>query len=85
MNRKRLYNGWTNYNTWLVNLWLDNDGSKDYWREVAEETTLTPQGLAEAIQESIEENIPESGLFADLLNAAMQEVNWLEIAESIEE
>lgn len=30
------YNGWTNYETWLVNLWLDNGGSGEHWREEAE-------------------------------------------------
>lgn len=30
------YNGWTNYETWVVNLWMDNEeGSRDYWLEVA--------------------------------------------------
>lgn len=37
MNRKE-YNGWTNYETWVVNLWMDNEeGTYDYWREVAQE------------------------------------------------
>jgi hypothetical protein len=32
------YNGWTNYETWLVNLWMDNEqGSQDYYREQARE------------------------------------------------
>jgi len=32
------YNGWTNYETWNVALWLDNDqGSQEYWREVAQD------------------------------------------------
>ena len=30
------YNGWTNYETWLAALWMDNDGG-DYWSEVAQE------------------------------------------------
>lgn len=31
------YNGWTNYETWCVNLWLGNDqGSDEYWRERAQ-------------------------------------------------
>ncbi len=32
------YNGWTNYETWLVNLWLDNDASTyAYWLEQAQQ------------------------------------------------
>jgi len=32
------YNGWTNYETWLVKLWIDNEqGSQDYWIERAEQ------------------------------------------------
>ena len=31
------YNGWTNYETWAVVLWIDNDqGSYTYWREQAD-------------------------------------------------
>lgn len=33
-HEKRGYNGWINYETWAVGLWLDNDqGSYHYWRE----------------------------------------------------
>jgi hypothetical protein len=32
------YNGWTNYETWLVNLWMDNErGSQEFFREQAKE------------------------------------------------
>ena len=35
---KKEYNGWHNYETWLVKLWIDNEeGSYNYWREVAQE------------------------------------------------
>jgi hypothetical protein len=28
------YNGWTNYETWCVNLWMDNEqGSQEFFRE----------------------------------------------------
>jgi hypothetical protein len=38
MSEDRTYNGWTNYETWAVALWLDNEqGSYLYWREQAEE------------------------------------------------
>lgn len=29
------YNGWSNYETWLRKLWLDNDGSDELMREWA--------------------------------------------------
>ena len=30
------YNGWTNYETWAVGLWIDNDqGTYFYWRDEA--------------------------------------------------
>ena len=29
---KKEYNGWTNYETWVVNLWIGNEqGSSNYW------------------------------------------------------
>jgi hypothetical protein len=37
MDDKR-YNGWTNYETWLVNLWMDNsEGDQSYWSEQAQD------------------------------------------------
>ena len=37
MNHKE-YNGWTNYETWVVNLWMENsEWSYEYWLEVAQE------------------------------------------------
>lgn len=38
MSNDTKYEGWTNYETWVVNLWMGNDqGSYEYWREVAQE------------------------------------------------
>lgn len=32
------YNGWPNYETWCVNLWMDNEqGSQEFFRETAKE------------------------------------------------
>jgi len=36
MSKEAGYNGWTNYETWCVHLWLSNEeGSYRYWREEA--------------------------------------------------
>jgi hypothetical protein len=38
MSNEQKYNGWSNYETWLANLWFDNDeGTQSYIREQAEE------------------------------------------------
>lgn len=92
MTRKE-YNGYTNYETWVVALWLDNEeGSSDYWREQAEELVKSESGdkdeatrrLADTLQEQHEEANPcanSNSVFADLMNAALSEVDWHEIAE----
>lgn len=38
LKESKRHNGWTNYETWCVNLWLDNEEpSYRYWREQAQE------------------------------------------------
>lgn len=79
----KTYNGWTNYETWNVKLWLDNDGEQEYWAREARKAK-SPYDLGQAIKASHEENTPTvTGVYADLLNGALSEVNWLEIAESL--
>jgi len=82
------YNGWKNYETWAVNLWLNNEaGHYHMIREQA--SVLDIYELATYIREYVEEmmdalDIPTS-MFSDLLNAALSEVNWDEIAEGFKE
>ncbi len=91
------YNGWTNYETWLVKLWMDNyQGSHEYWREMAEETFKVDGqnaklSLADILKDQHEEHYlevlrhakQECSWMSDMLGAAMSEVNWHEIAESL--
>ena len=38
---KNEYNGWTNYETWVVSLWMDNEQpTQEYWAEKAREALL---------------------------------------------
>lgn len=99
---KKEYNGWTNYETWLVKLWMDNEeGSSNYWHEQAEmcleqtdrrgfedteASAMLSDMLKERHEEIIYETIPQhlhASFIMDLMNAAMSEVNWYEIAESL--
>ena len=78
------YNGWTNYETWLVSLWMGNNEESDRnWRR-AGRTAESIQHLADAMEEdhaALVEQCP-AGLAQDLMNAALSEVNWREIATS---
>jgi hypothetical protein len=96
MERKD-YNGYTNYETWAVALWIDNDqGSQEYWLSVATELSSpdSPEYIADEntqkcrlsdrLKDEHEEALPElQGFSADLLNAAMSEVDWYDIAENL--
>ena len=80
------YNGWTNYETWNVKLWLDNEQGSCYAMEelAAEYREEDSWKLGDAIQAWCEEFYPElePSMFSDLLRSAFDEVNWREIAEA---
>jgi hypothetical protein len=81
------YNGWYNHETWLVSLWLSNEqDSYDMVRDMISDpySDYAVYDLADALKEYIEEDNPLGGqanMFSDLINAAISEVNFDEIAE----
>lgn len=90
--------GWKNYETWCVNLWLDND--ERLYREVRDRAqalarNTDPEDAKSTMSEWLKDYVGElqptlGGMWADLLTSALGEVDWAEIAgqkidEAIEE
>jgi hypothetical protein len=101
------YQGWANYETWAVKLWMDNEeGTYNYWRERTTAAWAEAEHggnqfagsrsdrarilLAVWLKDEHDDNAEHAGLkaidgtvYADLLNAALSEVDWYEIADSL--
>jgi hypothetical protein len=70
-------NGWSNKETWLVELWFG-----DYFAELAGEgVELDADHLQSIVEEMLEEQMPQTGLLADFVNDSLREVNWHELSE----
>ena len=88
------YNGWKNYPTWAVNLWLTNDPGSEEWAMDITRAAVDNDGphmrydvaseLKYAVREMIEneENGGAEGMAGDLLGYALDCVDWYEIADA---
>lgn len=79
------YNGWTNYETWCFSTWIDNDESlRDEMIEQALENDDPIDSLTDSLKNFIQESMPElKGVYLDLLQGAIDEINFREIAENL--
>lgn len=84
---KQEYSGWTNYPTWNMALWMDNDqGLQEMVLEQAA-ASKDKYELADWLKNFWEEQADEQGLttnsgpFVDIFGWALEQVNWDEIAE----
>ncbi len=84
------YNGWTNYETWCLNIWIDNDQYLNERKaELVREVTLHYDDkqvyelslLLESMVEELKDNALEVGLLSDLLGGAIGKINFYELAE----
>lgn len=84
----RGYEGWQNFETWSTYTWLT--GTEDdyqYCVELAQEAKLTNHprsALADSLKDWLEANSPlaDADVFTDLLNAAISNVDWFDIADA---
>ena len=81
------YNGWTNRETWLVNLWYMDE--MPYYFTTKDQYTVEHQELEEAVISTCEtlEGIVDlpCGLVADFLSGCWSRVNWHELADHLKE
>ena len=87
------YNGWKNKETWLVNVWLNNDYDlyKHYistLTEIVEKQSnvlytnrLVIDELKEIVWEIYREEHREFGLINDLIETSLNNVDWSRLAE----
>jgi hypothetical protein len=81
------YNGWTNKETWLVNIWY-MDSMPEYFAD-REQFEVEPSELRDAIQYISEEcealsQLP-AGLLSDFIQTCWADVNWNELADHLNE
>ena len=88
------YNGWSNYPTWVYNLWQDNDEyNYNYVRELVEEIREeedneeeTNYKLQERLKDEFENNNPlidNADVYTDLIGWAISHIDWREISEHL--
>jgi hypothetical protein len=84
MDREQV-NGFSNYSTWLVALWLDNDF--DYMLKTDDLLSdyKDKHDLAEALKKIIGDDIPEiDGMWLDLIRNQLDgQVDFVQIAEKL--
>lgn len=80
------YNGWSNRETWLANLWLTNDEASYRFLmeaiESQEQSWQSAEWLKMCLQEQLGNEVGTPCLWQDLLQHAFDSIDWIEIVEN---
>ena len=80
------YNGWTNRETWAVNLWLSESMDSYYFlRRICKkncEVWEKAEELEAHFQDQLEDMYDVPSFWSDILGTALDRVNWVEIVTS---
>ena len=72
------YNGWSNYGTWVVKLWIDNDqGLSNYVQELAQQAKDAAPSSREVTQWHFTEEDTAKTFLADQIKEMVEEDNPL--------
>lgn len=90
------YNGWTNYETWAMGMFLDGNYTGPYTpeqvAEIVKPLVESKADVMDALKEYVEHHVytdadeapsevTTTGIVGDLLGAALGAVDWCELAE----
>lgn len=86
MNDAETYNGWSNRETWVVNLWLTNEAcTYDVLQHIVKAfDTLSEQAseLEHWVRGEYETRRGEASMWSDLMSTALARVSWYEIVQN---
>ena len=81
------YQGYTNYETWNYCLHVDNNQEQlnfvlDLAKRIKDNSETPNYDLSQALKQELEYNMPDIAVdvYSDLLNAAMESINWYEVS-----
>ena len=78
------YNGWTNKETWLVNLWIGDSLTMDQ-EAGCEITAAYIEQVVDEMASALLDGPDANGFMTDLFNCALCEIDYDELASHYEE